>query len=369
MHIHKDFPGGNIQVNRIEGEQLYIEQEIRDTTEWWFYWAFAVEGAQGRTLTFHFENRDVLGYWGPCISVDDDNYAWAGADTRLDRHTFRYVFGPQEDCVYFRYAWPYQLAQFEKWLRAQTGPVTRHTLCQSERGREVPYLLIGKPDMPHSLYLTSRHHACESVGTHTLFGAADWCLAYTHELEALGVNALVVPFVDLDGVEDGDQGKARAPHDHNRDYTDAPIYAANRALGRLAQLHPPIALIDFHDPWYLGHENDHLYLVKGNPERYEALDRYSALLKDIVDREEAADSIRYTGNYDIRAGEKWLPDTPNPTTSTSFFLRQGAQISLSVEVPYFGVDIPVTPQNAHTLGGQLAEALLLWLKEKNKRNG
>jgi hypothetical protein len=32
------------------------------------------------------------------------------------------------------------------------------------------------------------------------------------------VEFLVVPFVDKDGVEEGDQGKNRRPHDHNRDY-------------------------------------------------------------------------------------------------------------------------------------------------------
>ena len=29
---------------------------------------------------------------------------------------------------------------------------------------------------------------------------------------------LCVPFIDYDGVIDGDQGKERGPHDHNRDY-------------------------------------------------------------------------------------------------------------------------------------------------------
>ena len=33
----------------------------------------------------------------------------------------------------------------------------------------------------------------------------------------------VIPFVDIDGVENGDQGK-QAPHDHNRDYINSPIY-------------------------------------------------------------------------------------------------------------------------------------------------
>ncbi len=38
------------------------------------------------------------------------------------------------------------------------------------------------------------------------------------------VEFLVVPFMDKDGVEDGDQGKNRRPHDHNRDYLGESIY-------------------------------------------------------------------------------------------------------------------------------------------------
>ena len=48
MRIHADFTGGNIRVLKIDGTDVYIQNEIRDTTEDWFYWAFCVEGAQGR---------------------------------------------------------------------------------------------------------------------------------------------------------------------------------------------------------------------------------------------------------------------------------------------------------------------------------
>nr|HML48819.1 hypothetical protein [Clostridia bacterium] len=155
----------------------------------------------------------------------------------------------------------------------------------------------------------------------------------------------------------GDQGKARAPHDQNRDYIDEPIYAAIRAMSRLTERHPPLALIDFHDPWYLGNENDHLYLVKGDPQAYAALDRFSARLAHIARQDGRADSIPYDGAHDLHAGQKWLPAEPNPTTSTAFFKRRGAQIALSVEIPYFGATVAVTPDNARRLGGQLAQAL------------
>ncbi len=41
---------------------------------------------------------------------------------------------------------------------------------------------------------------------------------------------LAVPFLDKDGVENGDSGKNRAPHDHNRDYNEQPLYPEIAAL-------------------------------------------------------------------------------------------------------------------------------------------
>ena len=52
MIIHNKMPGGNIFVDKQEGSHVYLKNELRDTTEDWFYWAFCVEGAQGQEITF-----------------------------------------------------------------------------------------------------------------------------------------------------------------------------------------------------------------------------------------------------------------------------------------------------------------------------
>ena len=44
------------------------------------------------------------------------------------------------------------------------------------------------------------------------------------------VELLIIPFVDKDGVEDGEQGKYRRGRDHNRDYSGESIYASTRAI-------------------------------------------------------------------------------------------------------------------------------------------
>ena len=38
LSIDSSFPGGNIVVDRIEGDQVYLQQDLRDTEGYWFYW-------------------------------------------------------------------------------------------------------------------------------------------------------------------------------------------------------------------------------------------------------------------------------------------------------------------------------------------
>lgn len=55
--IDSHLPGDNIVVERIDGEDVYLRQDLRDTEGPWFYWCFRVLGASGRTLRFHFYRR------------------------------------------------------------------------------------------------------------------------------------------------------------------------------------------------------------------------------------------------------------------------------------------------------------------------
>jgi hypothetical protein len=74
---------------------------------------------------------------------------------------------------------------------------------------------------------------------------------------------LAVPFMDKDGVESGDQGKNRDPHDHNRDYNAKPLYPEVAALMKLGDaLKPHVrAAMDLHCPTIRGEWNDRVYIV------------------------------------------------------------------------------------------------------------
>ena len=89
MKIHSDFECGNICFVSEDGNNIYLKNEMRGTTkEKAYYWAFCVEGAQGKTLTFHLEHEWV-GPWGAAVSHDLINWSWT--ESAVDGASFSYT--------------------------------------------------------------------------------------------------------------------------------------------------------------------------------------------------------------------------------------------------------------------------------------
>ena len=78
LKIRADYPGANIKVVSVEDNLVRLEQDLRDTTEWWFYWNFGVESTAGREVIFEFMNGEVVGPWGPAVSKDRVHWRWLG---------------------------------------------------------------------------------------------------------------------------------------------------------------------------------------------------------------------------------------------------------------------------------------------------
>ena len=79
--IDKNLSAGNILLERMEDDTIYLQNEMRDTAGWWFYWAFRARGAAGRTLTFSFTNGDPVCTRGPCVSLDQGQTWYYAADS------------------------------------------------------------------------------------------------------------------------------------------------------------------------------------------------------------------------------------------------------------------------------------------------
>jgi hypothetical protein len=212
-------------------------------------------------------------------------------------------------------------------------------------------------DGEKNVIVTSRHHACESTGTYVLQGFAQGCI----EKKLAGIKFTFVPFVDFDGVTDGDPGKGRLPYDHNRDYGDAPIYNETAKLRDMADSGNVLMSFDFHSPHHDSGINEYPYFMKFSEQENEIYNVISESFKTATQNDE--NSMIYTGEQDINFGAQWnSKDTPN--MKNYFLPRTELKASLTMETPYFGLEDNVfTQKKTIKMGMHLFNAVYKIFKE------
>ena len=369
MKIHENFTGGNITVEKREGSVFYLKNQLRDTTCDWFYWAFCIEGAQGRTLTFRF-SKDRIGYFGPAVSHDLKNWHWLMTKkgdnktgsarglyamerslTEKDGDSFTYTFSETEEKVYFAHHLLYHPERFYRFTD-KNGLQVR-CLCKSQKGRVVPYVEMGTGEK--KIVLTARHHACESTGNYVLEGVLEE-LCHT---SIRGFSVLCVPFVDYDGVMDGDQGKNRFPHDHNRDYDEkeAPVYPSTAAIRKYVSENQVAFGFDFHSPWHCGGIRDKCFIVQKRKEDLPGLNRFGELLEASM----TARAFGYTHADDYPPDYGWNHASV-PTFAAWVLAQPSAKLAFTLETAYFGrEDRPFTPEGAIENGRCFVRALIQYV--------
>ena len=165
--------------------------------------------------------------------------------------------------------------------------------------------------------------------------------------------------VDLDGVENGDQGKSRKPHDHNRDYVEDPIYPTVRAIKELVDRlsEEGLALyIDFHCPWIRNGGNEAVFFAEP-PEPYASqLHRLAGILKTMD-----TGPLAYTGNFDVPFGTSWNVAKSNGQSSSGYVREHGGPALLTaatLETSYSTTEGAVaTPETARQFGRALGQAI------------
>ena len=363
MKIDKEIVGGNIEVLEIDGDRVSLANELRDTRldRDWFYWAFRVTGAAGRTVTFEFPHKNRVGYWGAAVSRDQIHWSWTGnrkisaLEDGTPLESFTYTFGAEENEVYFAHNMVYVPARFEQFC-AKNG-LSIEELCLSNKGRSVPFARFGKGEK--KILLTSRHHACESTGTHVMEAVLQSFIDEPLE----GYEIVCIPFVDYDGVVDGDQGKHRLPHDHARDYPhdgSESLYATCGAIRRLVDATAFRFAFDFHSPKHLGGIHDKVHIVYNTDEDQPRIQRFSKILQSKITKE----SIAYDPVNDWPANTEWNQST-NPAIAKYMARKPETYISFAMETPYFGEadgSVVVTTDSMRELGRCFAETLREYMK-------
>ncbi len=386
--VDHDFPGGNIIVDRVEGPDLYMRPDLRDTPSYWFYWCFRIRGAQNQTLYFHFNENDpgriATGARGPAFSRDG-GVTWEWLGTHPNEFPFPFAFGPDDTEVLFSSVIPYWESHLQQFLQKHEGSphLQREVLTISRKGREVERLRLGRLDgnAAFRFFLTSGHHACEMMGMYMLEGVME---AILEDSEAgrwmrSHVEMLAVPFVDKDGVEDGDQGKSRAPYDHVGDYREDPLYPETAAImdfvpgwaGENLEL-----ALDLHCPYLRGGYHEVLMTpvrLRGPEEEWLLVEEFLAVLEKVQ-----AGPLQFrlidSQEFGSWGGGPNAERAPYGASQFSAWARRTFPgiTAAALEIPYANVrwnrDDPagdeVNQETARLFGRDLGQAIYTWLKAK-----
>ncbi len=380
MKIDAGYPGGNVIVTGTEGDKVFVGPDLRDTQGWWFYWNFRVTGAAGRTLTFCFTNQNPIGVRGPAVSTDQGrSWGWMGAEAVRQvsgRKEWEFIYKFTDDReVRFSYEIPYLEAELNRFLENYSGnsAIKVEELCRTDKGRKVECLRLGKlaGDPEYRVLLTARHHSCESMASYVMEGIMEEVLADTEDGRKWRqqVEIMAIPFMDKDGVEEGDQGKNRKPHDHNRDYNDTSIYEEVKALkekvpawsnGRL------VFAMDMHCPHIRGGYNEFIYFVGGrDPVIWERVMNFSRLLEVGIKGPlpyRAADNLPFgkawntSGNYQQGKNcASWMREIP------------GIKFASGIEIPYANaLGVEVNAETSRAFGRDFGRTMLKFIMAEKR---
>ncbi|MFV0268710.1 MAG: M14 family zinc carboxypeptidase [Draconibacterium sp.] len=222
VKITSDFPGGNIVVNKISGDSVWLKPDLSFTKGEWFYWYFKISGISEKNITFTFDQNNVFSKYGPAFSLNNDfTWKWYG-ENRIANNGFSFSFSEQDTIAFFSVAFPYTEKNLNEFLGNLKNRelLKTDTLCFSPKNRVIEKITIPatSEEPKHKVLITVRHHACEMMASYVLEGIIE-SLLNNKNLQSLreGTEFLIIPFMDKDGVENGEQGKNRVPRDHNRD--------------------------------------------------------------------------------------------------------------------------------------------------------
>jgi hypothetical protein len=371
FQIDAAFPGGNVLVHKIEDDTVTLGPDQRDSALPWFYWYYRVRGAGGRKLTFVL-GKDHVGARGPAVSRDaGKTWSWLGAEAVTDG-AFAFTFPAEAGDVRFSVGMPYVRANLEQCLeRHQNNPsLDVGVLTKTRKGREVPLVRIGDKSRKarYAVAVTSRHHCCEMMASYVVEGFLEGALANDPAGLWLRANAdfLFAPMMDMDGVEDGDQGKNRTPFDHNRDYAGAsPRYPEVAAMKELLPAWTegrPLVFLDLHDPALRTDIHETVHILE--PEERDMAARMDRLCT-YLERDQQGPII-YRKAHNLRFGSGYNTHAARPSPLSAGWARSlpNTILGCTVEIAYANAaGCEVNAHSGRELGRDMALALSHFLRE------
>jgi hypothetical protein len=266
---------GNGLVTSVEnGPQpvIHFLSECRECTEFlWFH--LSAKGVKSRPLRFIWENAyyclgnsSKLANVRPVYNIGG---GWRRVDTveiieTLEGPHVSFVIPPAKNTAAVAFCYPYGLAELESMIGDLPAKPEETIVAVSSRSRPIKRFrfpastpaLRGSTTKPPGVYIIARQHSGETPGT----WAMDGIFRFLAAGGAPGIEWWLVPFVDLDGVEDGNYGKDALPFDFNRAWGKLPMRPELKGLQRdiatFSTVTSPSILLDLHAP---GHNEDGVY--------------------------------------------------------------------------------------------------------------
>ncbi len=271
LSVHTDFPGGSAVVRRIDPElaEIEISPAHHSGRGWPCWWYFRVEnaeaGQQMRVIVVPSEHpfregERLAPQWAlperAMLSSDDQN--WLHTERGAINETRGcYTFPAPAERFWIAWGPPFLPVHAEALLQRvaeQLPEAERFVLAETRGGRPVYGLRIGGPEKPDAIWVQARQHAWETGGSWVGQGFLEWVAGDTPEAVALRERTEItfIPIMDVDNVVEGAGGKKALPRDHNRDWSDVPIYpevvaAQREILARIAAGRLRVYL-DLHNP-------------------------------------------------------------------------------------------------------------------------
>lgn len=355
VHLEASFPTGN-GVVVAHNDELVLDRDLRDSTGERWYWHVQLTADQATVVRVRLARPGLIGRFGPALRTGDDyNWLWSGAGQDGTFDIQMAAGATVHTSATIPYG-PHELSAF----RCRTRDALRWSvLTISEAGREVP---VGRVDAPRArrvILLTARHHACEAMASFVMEGAIEQFIALRHEdiRLASGCELVSVPLVDVDGVHEGDQGKARMPWDHNRDYAETSRYRVVAALRTMmAREHRAIYALDLHTPGLRGDIEERPYVVtSADTGDMEAATEFLTRL-NAADTSCGRDPVRL-----LHFDRDWNSSSSPGQRCCAAWLRSlpATRLATTIEYPN-AVDRgrPISPGDARYFGANLMRSLL-----------
>jgi len=239
LKVLTDFAGGSAKVEKIDQEAHTITLRPASSPErgWVCWWYCKIVGIQaGETITLEVVGSGFTTPDQAFFSLDNKDWTQTGPGERAkDRTTYKQKVDGKE--AWFAWGPPFVLRDAEE-LVGRLSKESKHAksfqLCKSKDGRTVPGLHVEQEgtteDERLGIWVQARQHAWESGGSWVCRGFAEWLVSDDRRAEMLRKRAriTIIPIMDVDNVERGAGGKDQKPHDHNRDWSDEPVWPDNR---------------------------------------------------------------------------------------------------------------------------------------------